>query len=170
MPTLRSRVRSPSLTPSPSSPIGRGAWFRARRFPVRIRGGAPRRVNQTGCWASPLTSAHLRVWASTAPLSARGWLTELARCPAGNRRSRLAPWAGSSRAPSAHGEASRVLDDGTGFETRRASRPCAFEPHPLRSGCAIRLATEPALKPGEPDEGLAGPTPAASARGQLPNR
>jgi hypothetical protein len=51
--------------------------------------------------ASLLTSARPRAWASTAPLSARGWLTELARCPAGNRRSRRESRAGSSPAPSA---------------------------------------------------------------------
>ncbi len=30
-----------------------------------------------------------------------GWLTEMARCPAGNRRSWREPWAGSNPAPSA---------------------------------------------------------------------
>lgn len=39
---------------------------------VRLPLGPPWRVNQAGAWASLLTSARLRAWASTAPLSAYG--------------------------------------------------------------------------------------------------
>src|SRR5215470_12841192 len=69
--------------------------------------------------ASLLTSAPRQGWASTAPLSARGWLTELARCPAGNRRlgSALGRFESCAIRP---GEASRVPDDGSGPENRRA--------------------------------------------------
>ena len=31
----------------------------------------------------------------------RGWLTEMARCPVGGRRSRRKPWTGSNPVPSA---------------------------------------------------------------------
>jgi hypothetical protein len=59
-------------------------------------------------WPSGYGSAPLRrtpgdrCEGSSPSCSARGWLTELARCPAGNRRLRLAPQAGSIPAPSAN--------------------------------------------------------------------
>ncbi len=78
------RVRSPSLTPSPSSPTGRGAWFRARRFPVRIRGGALKEHWPSGYGSALLrrTSGN-RCEGSSPSCSARGWLADLVRRPAG---------------------------------------------------------------------------------------
>lgn len=62
---------------------------------VRVRPppGARWRVNQSGHWASLLTSARPRAWASIAPLSAHG------RCPAGVGTGPENLHAGSSRAP-----------------------------------------------------------------------
>lgn len=64
------RVQVTSLAPCRSSPTGRGVRLRPGRFAVRIRGSAPGRVNQAGPWASLLTSARLRPWRSSRPLSA----------------------------------------------------------------------------------------------------
>ena len=127
------RVRSPPLTPCPSSPTGRGAAFRARRFRVRIPGGAPTEEH----WPSGYGSALLRrtpgdrCEGSSPSCSARGWLADLVRRPVGSRRSRREPWAGSSPAPSAQGRTSRVSDDGSGFESRRAPRGALWVRAPL---------------------------------------
>jgi hypothetical protein len=191
LPTLRSRVRSPSLTPGPSSPTGRGAAFRARRFRVRIPGGArtqgalAQRLRQrpakayTGRPVRRFESFMLRSRMADRVGKVPGRKPEVTARAVGRFESyairceyRYCPSV-ALRCPSAirryslRGRASRVSDDGSGFENRRASRPCGFEPRSFRSGCAIRLATEPALKPGELHS-LAGPTPAASAEGSYP--
>src|SRR5260221_4263086 len=85
-------------------------------------------------------------------------------------RSGREQWAGSNPAPSAQGRASRVSDDGSGFENRRAQRWALWVRAPLLPlwmrnpiGDGTGFETRRAC------EGLAGPTPAASAQGQLPN-
>ena len=111
----------------PSRPIGRATGLRHRASGFESQGGYSRhatswwlgavcktvgrrvrfprgprwRVNRSGNRASLLTSARLAAWASIAPLSARGWLTERGRCPAGNREPRRESCAGSIPAPSA---------------------------------------------------------------------
>ena len=70
------RVRSPPLTPCPSSPTGRGAAFRARRFRVRIPGGAPRSIGPAAT-AAPCYGVHRATGAKVRVLHAPledGWL------------------------------------------------------------------------------------------------
>jgi hypothetical protein len=80
-----SRIVTGQPLTCPSRPIGRVAWPRPRRFRVRIPGWAPWRVNQSGNWASLLTSARVTPWDSSSPLSA--WEDEAARArsPSGKR-------------------------------------------------------------------------------------
>jgi hypothetical protein len=87
--------------------------------------------------------------------SPRGWLTEQARCPAGNRRSRREPRARSSPAPSALRHPLRRGKPSVG--RRRRSRkppstqvPCGSEPHSLRSW--MRNGHDPAGRRGLPDQ------------------
>jgi hypothetical protein len=82
--------------------------------------------------------------------SARGWLTELARCPAGNRRRRRESPAGSSPAPSA-------LDD----EAAWSSRP--FEAGWARQRAGGRVLRHPRGE-GEAARAAAGLNPAGRSR------
>ena len=85
------RVRLPPSTPARplwcvcrTSPIGRGASFRARRIAVRVRGSALWKVNRPGCRAPLLAGARVTSWLSSSPPSSEDeparWLA-----PAGNR-------------------------------------------------------------------------------------
>src|SRR5260221_1650607 len=151
------RVRSPSLTPSPSSPTGRGAWFRARRFPVRIRGGALKEHWPSGYGSALLrrTSGN-RCEGSSPSCSARGWLADLVRRPAGKPVTARAVGRFESCAIRSlkEGQAECRTTAAVSKTAEPSDGPCGSEPHSFRSGCAIRLATEPALKPGEPVRAL----------------
>jgi hypothetical protein len=93
----------------------------------------------------------------------RSWMADrVARCPAGNRWPRLTPCGCSIRPPSAPERQAECRPTAAVPKTAEA-QALGSSSLPLSArGCASRLATAPALKPGELHR-LAGSTPAASA-------
>jgi hypothetical protein len=119
------KVRFLPSPPRPSGPIGRGARLRSERFPVRIRGGAPRR-------RSPIWQRHqvesLEVAGSNPSVGTIGSVAQLAEAT----DSKPVP-CGFDSHRSHHGEVTEPGKvPGCYPEASRHARLRGFESHPLR--------------------------------------